>query len=302
MSSDSISLHRHELYNLVWSVPMSSLAQKYGFSDVWLAKICKKYNIPRPSRGYWARKRAGEKISITSLPKRRDDPIIDISIYPKRPEKEKANVDKLSIGPITKNITVPDALTDPHPLIKEAAKILANAKADETGLLVPPQKQCLDIRVSKDFLDRALRIMDTLIKVLLKVGFDVSSSEGSAIVSIYGVSLGIRICEGLKRRRISASELNLDGGYYQFGYNLYADRAVPSGVLSLLIDDKVSRYHMASRKAWRDTETKRLENCLNSFVSGLIKTANIKYSLKQKKTTPTHTPEDSAGNETSEHI
>lgn len=301
MSMNSISLHRHELYELVWSEPMSRLAKKYGLSDVWLAKICRKYNIPRPGRGYWARKQAGENVSITRLRKRDYDPIIYIRIYPERPSRDKEPHRNLFVGQVPKNIFVPGELTDPHLYIKEAARILALSKADDMGILAPPKEHCLDVRVSKKCVDRALRIMDTLVKALPKVGFAVSISQGSTIVSVGDVSLGISLREGVKRRRIRAAEHDLNG-YYQFGYNLYADRADTSGILFLIIDDKGFPYGTAPRRTWRDTEMKRLEDCLSGFISGLIKAANVKIGIKQRDAAPTHTPEDSSGNETSEHI
>ena len=46
---------RVELYELVWTKPMTHLAKELGLSDVGLRKICVKYGIPLPSRGYWAR-------------------------------------------------------------------------------------------------------------------------------------------------------------------------------------------------------------------------------------------------------
>jgi hypothetical protein len=55
-------LHRDELYKKVWATPMTQLAGQYGLSDRWLAKICKKLNVPVPPRGY----RAAIKSGITS--------------------------------------------------------------------------------------------------------------------------------------------------------------------------------------------------------------------------------------------
>src|SRR5687767_12788611 len=45
-------LTREELYELVWSTPMSRLAGRYGLSDVGLAKVCDRHHVPRPPRGY----------------------------------------------------------------------------------------------------------------------------------------------------------------------------------------------------------------------------------------------------------
>lgn len=63
-----ISLKRTELYNQVWSKPMTKLAKEYGLSDVGLAKICKKINIPRPPVGYWMKLQAGKNVKQTPLP------------------------------------------------------------------------------------------------------------------------------------------------------------------------------------------------------------------------------------------
>ena len=62
MRSDKKSMTRRELYDLVWSIPITKLSKKYGLSDVGFAKICKKYNIPRPPRGYWARIASGQTL------------------------------------------------------------------------------------------------------------------------------------------------------------------------------------------------------------------------------------------------
>jgi hypothetical protein len=54
------------------------LSKEYGLSDVGFAKICKKYNIPRPPRGYWAKKAAGQRLPKEPLPRRSSEEIIEI--------------------------------------------------------------------------------------------------------------------------------------------------------------------------------------------------------------------------------
>lgn len=64
----SETLTRDELHDLVWSVPVSRLAKRFGISDVGLAKICARHEIPRPPRGYWAKVQAGKRLGRTPLP------------------------------------------------------------------------------------------------------------------------------------------------------------------------------------------------------------------------------------------
>ena len=52
--------NRAELYEKVWSQPMRVLAQHYGVSDVYLARVCRRLRIPLPGLGYWAKKSAGK--------------------------------------------------------------------------------------------------------------------------------------------------------------------------------------------------------------------------------------------------
>ena len=58
---------RQQLYELVWSQPMRTVAATMGISDVALAKTCRKANIPVPPRGFWARKQAGRTVAKPPL-------------------------------------------------------------------------------------------------------------------------------------------------------------------------------------------------------------------------------------------
>src|SRR5262245_62845586 len=58
---ETIVYRRKELYEQVWQEPVRQVASKYGISDVGLAKICRKLDVPLPGRGFWARKEAGHE-------------------------------------------------------------------------------------------------------------------------------------------------------------------------------------------------------------------------------------------------
>ncbi|MEO7190105.1 MAG: hypothetical protein ABI051_03545 [Vicinamibacterales bacterium] len=51
--------NRHRLYEEVWTEPTQQVAQRYGVSDVAIAKACTLLDIPKPPRGYWAKRAAG---------------------------------------------------------------------------------------------------------------------------------------------------------------------------------------------------------------------------------------------------
>ena len=56
-SISSYGRRRHEL-----------VSKRLGISDVGLAKVCRRANIPSSDRGYWARVAAGQECEKTALP------------------------------------------------------------------------------------------------------------------------------------------------------------------------------------------------------------------------------------------
>ncbi len=59
---------REALHKLVWSESTRTLSKRLGISDVGLAKVCRRANIPTPDRGHWARVAAGQECEKTTLP------------------------------------------------------------------------------------------------------------------------------------------------------------------------------------------------------------------------------------------
>jgi hypothetical protein len=66
MEADVIS--REALYELVWSVPMVKVAEKFKVSGSYMARVCASLNVPRPERGYWAKLAVGKAPDKPSLP------------------------------------------------------------------------------------------------------------------------------------------------------------------------------------------------------------------------------------------
>src|SRR5690242_14086251 len=68
-ATDGTRITREELYEKVWSEALATLGPKLGLSDVGLAKMCRRMQVPVPWRGYWAKKEAGQAVAPTPLPK-----------------------------------------------------------------------------------------------------------------------------------------------------------------------------------------------------------------------------------------
>ena len=61
MGERTESYEREKLYEEVWKEPVRVVAKRYGVSNVALAKTCRRFAVPIPPRGYWAKIRAGRK-------------------------------------------------------------------------------------------------------------------------------------------------------------------------------------------------------------------------------------------------
>jgi hypothetical protein len=262
---------RKQLYDLVWSEPMRRLAMRYGISDVGLAKICRKHNIPRPPRGYWAQKEFGKAPLQVTLPNPSDDCKIVLRdpeecrisspILREVVEQKKAEVEKQEA-----KIEVAESLRGSHSLVSQANQELQVAETDDNHLIIPPKGTPLDIRTSKTSLRRALLITDALLKALEQRGYDVAPGPA---VQILDVRVHFNISEALDTQREQPKDHDLDG-YYEFGHSRFNTKRAPSGRLALHINDADAYWACGCRKSWRDAQKQRIEDRLNQFVAGLV--------------------------------
>ncbi len=156
------TLSRQQLYDKIWQTPASKLSIEFGVSDVGLAKICKRHKIPRPPRGYWAKRAHGKRVKRASLPRLDDEALREVRIF--RNAFFGHDEERCADRPKRPAIEVPETLVAPHPLIVTTRKYLRAAKRGDDGRKYPDRKTCLDICVSPKSLGRALRVYDTFLK------------------------------------------------------------------------------------------------------------------------------------------
>ncbi|MFN4183544.1 MAG: TetR/AcrR family transcriptional regulator [Hyphomonas sp.] len=70
-----IRLTKGELLRLVWTRPVSALAEEFGLSPNGLAKICDRLDIQRPPKGYWKKTPVGDPGSLPVIVENPDDVI-----------------------------------------------------------------------------------------------------------------------------------------------------------------------------------------------------------------------------------
>ena len=272
MSHQTIT--REELYDEVWSKPMMRLARSFGLSDVGLAKLCKRHNIPRPPRGYWAKVEAGQKPRRIPLPPQ--DGSEEIRLYPPKEDslEQSGLADQVEQRVANEKqqeskIVVSDNLRGAHSLVTATRDELYQAKPNGSGILVYSGKLSLDVSVSKDQMRRTLLIFDALLKGLEARGYRVVAGPR---VTIFGEQVGFGIKEAVSVEKEQPREHDLSGRY-EFGFNRFVSRNVPNGKLALFIHDADRYWASGCRKQWRDGSKQRLEDVLNRVVAGLIEVA-----------------------------
>lgn len=161
-------LSRTELQALVWAEPLRHLARRFGISDQSLAKICDRFDIPRPRPGHWNKVAAGREIAVPALPpaKAGMDEKIEITPHPDGGASSTAHAPVAAARQNGKAVRVAERLSDPHPII---AGWLANRReAIARGRLVYDIWPNRPVRAAPftPIERRRLRILDTLFKAL----------------------------------------------------------------------------------------------------------------------------------------
>ena len=272
-----ITTSRSQLYREIWAEPVRTVAARYRISDVALAKLCRRHQVPLPPRGHWAKVRAGQRPKRPALPPVPPDQTAEITIQgnPNSPEAVSDETARLieAEKQDDKKVQVPEQLIDPHPHVAKAAKSLQAGRADAQGIVSPRARPRLDIRVSRSCLDRALRVMDALCKALEARGYAVEvDEEGKYSTSV--VVLEERVFfvmeEQTKRTEHTPTpQERLEAKLYSWKKWPEYDHVLSSSLRLRIVD----ATYLSVRTTWADGSKQRIENCLNGFIAGVLKVA-----------------------------
>ena len=268
-----MTLTRKELYDLVWSEPMTSVCKRFGLTDNGLRKHCVSMNIPTPPMGYWAKLQNGKQVEKMPLPDDyqvkkqsvdlREVDMNNVSIDLNPPvNKQKIREQEISAGDIS-IFSVPEVLFAKDPLIIDTKEKFRANNQKNSYLKKNPYKsqikETLDIYVSDKTIDRALSIFSTVIKSLRYRGHNIQIDKDKTYAVINEEKIQINITERRKKDTNNDDPNNYNNTEFcgELHFNIL--------------------YNSWDKKSYKDTPQTRLEDKIIPIIAFLeIQSENIK--------------------------
>jgi hypothetical protein len=265
---------RQQLYDLVWEKPTVQVAKQIGVSDVAIAKACKRHQIPKPPLGYWAMLQHGKQVDRAALPEVDDPGLARVSFEPLSPDDRRARADKAETDATAEqlNVPVPAVLQSPHPLIERTIGRLQAAKPDVAGICHVRAKDCLDVYVAKNNIDRAMRIMDALLKALIARGAKVwvnvpEYGPSTTYAEADGEKVELRLNETTKKRPAQLTEAQKRENAKHTYFKPHKDvEPYATGIFVLSLKSR----HTWDRRRWVDQVRKKVEDRVGEAVAALF--------------------------------
>lgn len=150
-------IQRDRLYTEIWREPMTKVSARHGVSSNYLARICKRLNIPRPPRGYWAKLAVGKAPPKPSLPAARAGDELSWSRGGMRNRAPRRVPRPPTASEVPRPIAIPRPRTL-HPVVAGAREHFEGVRQTESGYLLPRKRRLVDLYVSTRTLNRALSL------------------------------------------------------------------------------------------------------------------------------------------------
>ncbi len=258
---------RQELYDLVWSIPSWTAAKQVGVSDVYLTRVCRALDVPKPPPGFWRKRQLGLAAPPPPLPPLKPGvPRIwtkgNVARQPPAPKLFEPAEPVLGSKHMRSRRT-------PHSLVQSAAEHFKSAPAAADGYLRPRKKLLPDISTTGIALRRCLNFasdlfyalearghrpmiapgFDELIRLEIRVNENANCVNGQSfnwsplrptVAYLHGVPIGLAIVEVSENR---AMRYIGDGSFIpekqyrpdlHFGPTWTVEKSQPTGKIKLI--------------------------------------------------------------------
>jgi hypothetical protein len=252
-------LTREELYEKVWSTPGTKLAEELGISDVAITKRCKKLNVPRPSRGYWAKLAAGKKPRKLPLPPTPDE------VFLKTAEQSVGN-----------ELSLPDGTGALHELAAAIIPAIKKAHLDsDKRAHLRSERTLPEVEISRAQAERVAQAFHVILQKVESLGIPFRKSQ-SSYDSGYFQKSHDRLYLKIEEQLIDKAPAARRSRYSGYGYGRREEK-VPSGRLTFSL--KTERY--GSKDATEFAESEKLP--LDKVLARVVNEIRRHYVAAQKR-------------------
>lgn len=281
----TMKLTRKELYDLVWTEPMTVIAKRFSLSDNGLRKHCKSMNIPTPPVGYWSKLQYGKIVEQIPLPEnytgkktsatltdankgndQKIEELLDAAPALLRQQEIELEISKGNLS----SFKVPEILYAKEALIIDTREKLREELLPYSERKSPYKskvKETLDIHAGDKSINRALCIFSTVIKALYFRGHNIQiDKENEYHQKTYAIIVGekIQIDMKEKRRMKAGAQSSRDTEFCgDLNFNIYGKW-----------EHKIATY--------KDTAHTRLEDKIIAIIANLeFRSEEIKEERRQ---------------------
>lgn len=272
-----IVISRKDLYENVWSTPLTQLGKEFGVSDQAVGKACRRANIPRPGAGYWAKVKAGKQTHKMPLPprfpgqeetiyigqqdgiRRTDDEILEQIPTPPVFDEDMSILHE-RVKKIVGKVPYPQTKTKTHPIIQTFLTQDGERKREYEQKGYSWYAPRYDSPIER----RRLRILNAIFLALRGQGckpsmrtsqYDYENRTAYVMVGYQNVEFELKAIESKRR---SKSESVKSPSRLRFSISTHSD--FPN-IESL----------------WEDTEDMKIESQLSDIVVALLMSAEAQY-------------------------
>ncbi|HEY7810895.1 MAG TPA: hypothetical protein VIA98_10990 [Allosphingosinicella sp.] len=295
---------RDELYRLVWSEPMTKIAERFDVSGSYLARICSLLNVPRPERGHWAKLAHGKSSPQLPLPPPQPGDPISWSKEGEHPAEPRPTAPARRKP--EKKVRI--ARNQVHGLIRGARGHFENSRPVDDGAYLKPYKKLLvNVTASRAGLEKALELANDLFNAFESIGYRVVLASAEAqfsheqvderefatkarnrweysglwtpyrptVVYVGTVAIGLAVVEMSENvtlryvngKYVRESEYVPPRGRYYVDHSFTTTRDLPSGRMRIVA---YSPYGQVSwSKQWQETKSVSLRGQIRSIVEAI---------------------------------
>lgn len=293
-------LTRQKLHALAWERPITHLAREFGLSDVALHKICRKYRVPTPPPGYWAKKAFGKATNVIPLPDQADTSEIVIREGTASNEPEAMIDARAGIIAALEGSDAQSAGGITHPIVERTLTKLSGAKPRADGLVHIDGGALINVAVRPESVARLNELLPLLAGCAAKAGIELARDQPSAVWSCAGQTIAFEVIEAADKIEHVATEREVaavakwkrerEERHRRYGYwDDWGEPKIPKweyryqGRLMVRLENvrlksEGSPWGEPIRHSFAETRSRRLEKSIPAILSTVAAIAQAKRS------------------------